>query len=148
MPWLREVATVAFAGAILAVGLWLLVWAFWRVDGHSDTAFEQRKDLLLVALGLMGTVTGYFFGRVPAENRAKHAEQQAESATQTSQQVSAQLQQSEADNSKMHAKINDALGTVEMVRSKLAPAAEQATAIPDLARAQAMVEVLHENLRR
>jgi hypothetical protein len=50
-------------------------------DGGIGTdrgdSFDRQKDLLLLAIALLGTVTGYYFGRVPAELRASQANQSA-----------------------------------------------------------------------
>jgi hypothetical protein len=46
----------------------------------AKEAYERQKDLLILAVGLLGTVTGYYLGRVPAELRAKAAQQTADRA--------------------------------------------------------------------
>jgi len=44
---------------------------------ERDKAFNNQKDILLYGLALLGTVTGYFFGRVPAELHAVQAQKSA-----------------------------------------------------------------------
>ena len=64
----------------------LLVASFFLVDTYlagrrialeapQVAAYGRQKDLLQVAIALLGTVTGYYLGRVPAEKRAVRAEQ-------------------------------------------------------------------------
>jgi hypothetical protein len=48
---------------------------------QSD-AFGRQKDIMLYALALFGTVTGYYLGRVPAEANARRAERTADTAQQ------------------------------------------------------------------
>ncbi|MDQ2733356.1 MAG: hypothetical protein M3Y56_17035 [Armatimonadota bacterium] len=42
--------------------------------------YERERDVLLYSLALMGTVTGYYLGRVPAEWRAQQSQQNANAA--------------------------------------------------------------------
>lgn len=84
LTWLKELVTAALGIAIVTVTLWLLVSMFFAIETGQDTAeeiaavqraSEQRQGVLSTALGLVGVVTGYFFGRVPVERRAQVAEQ-------------------------------------------------------------------------
>lgn len=118
-PKAGEWATILFGAAILVVTLFLIVAAFLQIDGGSPQAYEQRKDLVLVALGLMGTVTGYFFGRVPAESRARRAEDQASGLTQAAYVSASNLQKSEAENSQLEMKVEDAFDTITQVQERL-----------------------------
>ena len=84
---LREGISAFISLAIVAVSLWLLVDTYHagKVFGGDDEkvrldAFARQKDLLLYALGLLGTVTGYYFGRVPAELHAHRAEGEAKAS--------------------------------------------------------------------
>jgi hypothetical protein len=52
-------------------------------------AFGRQKDILLYGLGLLGTVTGYYLGRVPAELRANTAQNQVTTANNTALQATA-----------------------------------------------------------
>jgi len=70
---IREISVTLLSAAIAGVTLYMLVKCFW--SAASSTA---QKDVLSLALGLFGTVTGYYFGRIPAEkaaDAAKSAEQ-------------------------------------------------------------------------
>jgi hypothetical protein len=92
MQWLRELVTASLAVAIVGVTLWLLVAHFYSVTPRTvaaedianpalavarqlaaQQAFEDRQTVLGVAIGLIGVVTGYFFGRVPVESKSSEA---------------------------------------------------------------------------
>jgi hypothetical protein len=53
---------------------------FPETDLAKRQAYERQKDLLMIATGLLGTVTGYYLGRVPAELRAATAQSAADRA--------------------------------------------------------------------
>jgi hypothetical protein len=93
----REIVSAIVALAILTSSTWMLVDTFRsgrlpfesaKTDKvlHDDEvkaqseAYGRQKDLLLYALALLGTVTGYYLGRVPAEQRAQQAQQTANTA--------------------------------------------------------------------
>jgi len=48
-----------------------------RKSGSSADLYGREKDVLQFVLPILGTVLGYYFGRVPAERRAESAEQTA-----------------------------------------------------------------------
>lgn len=93
---LRERTTAVLAFLVAIVTLGLLVATFWA---SSTRAFDDKKNVLLVGLPLLGTVLGYYFGRVPAEKRADQAQQSAQASQQAQgeavQQVGALSQQNE-----------------------------------------------------
>jgi hypothetical protein len=66
---LKEVVTAAIALAIVT----LLVIFLWQ-GFNAKTLEENQKYIIGIVLSLAGTVTGYYFGRVPAEKRADTAE--------------------------------------------------------------------------
>ena len=67
------------SAAIAITTIYMLVQSFWHGGSEmAKEAFNRQKDVLSLALGLFGTVTGYYFGRIPAEkaaDAAKSAEQ-------------------------------------------------------------------------
>lgn len=73
----REAVSGAIAFAIVAVTLLLIYQTF---QASSDA--QSKKDVLLIAVSLLGTVTGYYFGKVPSERRAEAAEQATRKAEQ------------------------------------------------------------------
>ena len=71
---LREGVTAVIALAIVFVVLWLLFDTHYSARMPDAAAFHHRqKEILALALGLLGTVMGYYFGRVPAERHADAA---------------------------------------------------------------------------
>ena len=84
----REVIAAVLSGAILVTAAWAFMRTFesGSVIFAGDSAlaakeaFERQKDLLTLALGLLGTVTGYYLGRAPAELRAGKAQNAADKA--------------------------------------------------------------------
>ena len=70
LPEFKEIVTAAIALAIVATLIALLWWGFNKGDKLED----NQKYIIGIALSLAGTVTGYYFGRVPAEKRAETAE--------------------------------------------------------------------------
>jgi hypothetical protein len=88
---LRECIAAVISLAIVAIALYLLVDTYTTGKAVSamagspqqkalDDAYVRQKDLLLYALALLGTITGYYFGRVPAELHAQKADRVAEKA--------------------------------------------------------------------
>jgi len=74
--FLREISVTVLSAAIAGVTLFMLVMCF--SSDATGTALTNQKDILSIAMGLFGTVTGYYFGRIPAEkaaDAAKTAEQ-------------------------------------------------------------------------
>jgi len=69
---LREIITALLSLAIATISLWMLVDTYLsgRQVGPANEAYGRQKDLLLYSLALLGTVTGYYLGRVPAELHA------------------------------------------------------------------------------
>jgi hypothetical protein len=84
----REVIAALLSGAILVTTTWAFMRTFESGSlifaGDSALAareaYERQKDLLLLATGLLGTVIGYYLGRVPAELRASKAQSAADKA--------------------------------------------------------------------
>jgi hypothetical protein len=88
---MKELITAALAVAIAYVALSMLKTTFNSV-ANSDV-FSREKDVLLYSLSLLGTVVGYYFGRVPAELHAQSATAQANKAQNQLQQTQSQLTQ-------------------------------------------------------
>ena len=62
-------------------------------------AYVRQKEMVQLALGLLGTVTGYYLGRIPAENAAKRANKEAAQAKQKSGDI-AQAAQNVAEKAR------------------------------------------------
>lgn len=79
---IRELTSTLIA--LLVVSVTLL--ALWRsFDSAAQT--EAQKALLSTGLSLLGTVMGYYFGRVPSERRAESAEATAQKVDEHATQV-------------------------------------------------------------
>ncbi len=103
ITWLKEIITALLGLGIAAIALWMLVGTYVTAterpevtaddlenrplyDAREKARLEQKsgqKDVMLVAIGLFGSVIGYYFGRVPAERRADRAESAASEAQAT-----------------------------------------------------------------
>jgi hypothetical protein len=99
----REIVTALIGLAILAAAVYMLVCTFnsgAKSFGDEVTpaahalaaAYTRQKDLLLYALSLLGTVTGYYLGRVPAERAADRAVGEAQQAKQRSANIASAAQ--------------------------------------------------------
>ena len=78
------------------------------------------RFLLLIAL--LGTVTGYYLGRVPAELRAQQAQQTANNTQTQLAGTQAQLGTATTAATQAAAKLTEATETLGAVHSKLAAA--------------------------
>lgn len=87
VQYAREAITALISIVILVATM----GAFWSTfrsaqEPFAETelakkqAYERQKDLLMIATGLLGTVTGYYLGRAPAELRAATAQTAADRA--------------------------------------------------------------------
>lgn len=98
---LRESVPAAIALAILVVALWMLVRVHQLPKGELEV-YHREKDILLLALGFLGTVTGYYFGRVPAERHADAARDAAKSAQAREQEVRRKAHRGLSDIQRKH----------------------------------------------
>jgi hypothetical protein len=84
----REMIAAVLSAAILITTTWAFTRTFetgsliFAGDNAlaAREAYERQKDLLMLAMGLLGTITGYYLGRVPAELRAGRAQNTADKA--------------------------------------------------------------------
>jgi len=133
----REIVTAIISITILSVTVWMMVNTYQSgrqkmVSDKSDKeqnaadvkamtdAFGREKDLLLYALALLGTVTGYYLGRVPAELRAQQAQQTANTTQTQLASTQAQLGTATITATQAAAKLTQATAALGTVRSKLA----------------------------
>jgi hypothetical protein len=157
-PWLKEGVASVLALAIAAVALVLLVLTFISAKNNGTgavAAFGRQKDVLQFILPILGTVIGYYFGRVPAERRAEVAEQsasgsqkQAESAQQTAARADAERTAVQFREQQVR---TDAKDTMARVRTALAGTSRptlgaQVTAQPDVTRAMAELDAFDARL--
>lgn len=95
----KEILTAVIALAIVTT----LIAFLWRGFNEGDKLGDNQKYIIGLALSLAGTVTGYYFGRVPAEKRAETAEKAETKAKD--------------DKAKADARVADARQTLDKVLS-------------------------------
>ncbi|SRR6266478_5968322 len=89
--WGKEIVAAFLSVAIASVTVWMLLSTyrtgsqpFLDKDTNAVTArkdaYERGNDSLLYGLSLLGTVLGYYFGRIPAEKSASAARKDASRA--------------------------------------------------------------------
>jgi hypothetical protein len=137
----REVVTALISISILAVSVWMMVNTYragsqTMLSQKSDEkqneaevkavadAFGRQKDLLLYALALLGTVTGYYLGRVPAELRAQQAQQTISSSQRQLANTQSQLDNVTTAATQSAANLTRARGTLGRIRATLTAAVE------------------------
>jgi hypothetical protein len=136
----REVVTAVISLTILWVSVSMLITTFkyanekmvsTKTDKDQNAletrsledAFGRQKDLVLYALALLGTVTGYYLGRVPAELRAQQAQQNANSSQNQLVATQGQLGTATVAAAEATTNLTHATATLGNVREKLATAA-------------------------
>jgi membrane protein YqaA with SNARE-associated domain len=87
---LHEVFTVVLSAVILGLTAWMMARTFAssaatfsgdeKLAALQKDAYERQKDIMLYGMALLGTVTGYYLGRIPAERRADSAQRSADKA--------------------------------------------------------------------
>jgi hypothetical protein len=118
---LREWVQALISIPIVLLALYLLADAYFSVK-PGPKAFADLKDALAPALGLLGTVIGYYFGRVPAERHADTARDAENAAHERELRVRQQVHAGLADIQEKHNRgvgtdaINDA---ITLLRSSL-----------------------------
>jgi hypothetical protein len=117
---LRECIQLAISLPIVVLALVFLWHTFFAVK--SGTNYAELKEVLALALGLMGTVMGYYFGRVPAERHADTARDFASAAHERELKVRQRVHAGLADIQEKHSRgvgtdaVNDA---INLLRSSL-----------------------------
>ena len=78
IDWPKELVSALMAIAIVGLTLVLLAYMFFDpagADSSNKTLWEHRSGVIQTCLALAGTVTGYYYGRIPAERAAASATQ-------------------------------------------------------------------------
>ncbi len=103
----REIVAGAIGVGILIVSL-VMVFRTYNFVSQAfpkdaqqffQDAYVRQKEMVQLALGLLGTVTGYYLGRIPAENAAKRANNEATQAKRKGSDI-AQAAQNVAEKAK------------------------------------------------
>jgi hypothetical protein len=97
---LKEYVAALLSIAIVAVTLVLL----WRLFKAGDS-WEQQSSIVQLVVGFTGTVTGYYFGRIPAERAATNAQQAANTANQSLLSTAAVAQQTAANEQRIRSQV-------------------------------------------
>jgi hypothetical protein len=118
---LRECVQALISVPIVFLALYLLWDAYFAVKS-GPKAYADFKDVLAPALGLVGTVIGYYFGRVPAERHADTARDAENAAHERELKIRQQVHAGLADIQEKHNRgvgtdaVNDA---INLLRSSL-----------------------------
>jgi hypothetical protein len=121
---LRELIQGAISLPIAAVALILLCDAYYAVKAGAK-GYAELRDVLAPVLGLLGTVIGYYFGRVPAERHADTAHEAAIAAHQRELKVRQQVHAGLTDIQQKHNGTKEGGGTdavndaINLLRSSL-----------------------------
>lgn len=156
LHWLKESMTAGIAGMIVLVALFLVIVSFLAVETRTVTAeqvanpelntalqlahqqaFDQRQTVLTIAIGLVGVVTGYFFGRVPVERRAQAAESSARTNASAAEAAIASRDAARHDADSAAIQINDVRATVRRMKA----AAVQSPGVRDVSSTPIEVEL-------
>ena len=86
----KEIVTAAIALAIVTTLIVFLWNAFFSPP--KEPLGETQKYVIGIILSLAGTVTGYYFGRVPAEKHADTAQRAADDAKKGQAQADAKVE--------------------------------------------------------
>lgn len=135
LQWFREGVAGIISLVILAVAALMLYGAFTYArdtPATADTAIlqmrkeahERQKDIMLYAIALLGTVTGYYLGRAPAELHAQQAQKSANSANQQLNKAQSRLTETASDAAAAFAQADLAKQEKETVQTKLKKAAD------------------------
>jgi hypothetical protein len=145
LQWFREAITAIISLVTLGIAAIMLYDTYAYVRDTSPTAdaaiiearkvsYERQKGIMLYALALLGTVTGYYLGRVPAELHAQQAQRSANTAQ-------GQLQ-------KTQTKLNETAGSAAATEQATAAEKEKEAAKAKAARAAEALEVANDAISK
>jgi hypothetical protein len=86
----REILTAVISVSIVGLALYMMFDTYRAAAKAAQLQqefFSDQKDILRLALGFLGTVIGYYFGRVPAERHANTARDAAAKATESESRI-------------------------------------------------------------
>jgi len=145
LQWFREGIAGIISVVVLAIAALMLYGTYNYVRQTPDNAdatiaaarkesYERQKDIMLYALALLGTVTGYYLGRVPAELHAQQAQRSANTAQDQLQKTQTKLTDTagsaaaaatqvtiaEKEKAAAKAKVAKATGALEVAKDAIA----------------------------
>lgn len=103
----KEFVAALLALAIVGVTVIFMLKMFGAPADVSDALWQHQSAMLQAALGLAGTVTGYYYGRIPAERAAANAQQAANNAQQNLAGATAVAQQAQSSEQRIRDRVND-----------------------------------------
>jgi hypothetical protein len=135
LQWFREGIAGIISLVILTIAGVMLYGTYNYVrdtTGNADPAiaatrkesYERQKDIMLYTLALLGTVTGYYLGRVPAELHAQQAERSANTAQDQLQKTQTKLTDSAGTAASAAAQVTVAEREKNAAKAKLTRAAD------------------------
>ncbi len=110
---------------------------------QREKAFSSEKDILLYGLALLGTVTGYFFGRVPAELHAVQAQKAANVAQDRADDAKDAESKAKADKTRIMDKTMTTLNQTLATPPFAHPASRD---VPDAAQSAARITTARQDL--
>ena len=120
---IKEVATAVISGVVVVVATIMLVMVFMYggkpLEEPQLGAYARQKDTLMLALGLLGTVMGYYYGRTPAELRADKAQLSADTAHMQLGNAAVQAATASAQESLATTKASEIMTGVKRTRDQL-----------------------------
>jgi hypothetical protein len=135
LQWLREGIAAIISLVILIIAAIMLYDTYYYVRDTSANAdatiaasrkesYERQKDIMLYALALLGTVTGYYLGRVPAELHAQQAQRSANTAQDQLQKTQTKLTDTAGSAAAAATQVTVAEKEKEAAKAKASRAAE------------------------
>jgi hypothetical protein len=108
----KEYVAALLSIAIVGFTIYCMLKMFKAPENISDTLWQHQSTILQVAIGLAGTVTGYYFGRIPAERAAANAQQTANNAQQTVASATSLAERTSSEATRIRTQVNEVLKTV------------------------------------
>lgn len=105
--WLKEYVAASLSIVIVGFTMYFMFKMFEAPDNVGQALWQHQSAILQVAVGLAGTVTGYYFGRIPAERAASTAQQAANTAQQSLANTTVLAQQATANEDRIRTQVND-----------------------------------------
>jgi len=99
--WVAAFMSIMIVGATF----YFMLKMFQQPGTVDGTLWQHQSAILQIAIGLAGTVTGYYFGRIPAERAAANAQQAANSAQQGLVQATGIAQQATASTVRIRTQV-------------------------------------------
>ena len=137
--FLHESAALIFSIVFVAVAMSMMLQTFTHggvpFTGTADIdAYNRQKDIMLYGFSLVGTVTGYYLGRAPAERSTQQAQQ-------TVRETQNQLTNQEQKTGEAMAQTKGALNDKSEAEAKATQI--KATAVEEISTLQAQLALPH-----